>query len=449
LYGNITKTVIANDAVQLGYSSGGTDITMNATGRVAIVQPTGGIGTVSNTALGTTVTGVGTLFTRTFKVGDTITIGAQTVAISAIASDTSMTTAAITAANTTVAYTLVGGTRHTFNGSGNATIGNNAVSATTIQLGGAITGNIVKIAGAAAGTVSITTDVTTGIANVFTSLTTGTLNLATGGASTTNIGGAAGVLNIGTTAGNSIVEVRGNATTGTATIRTNTGVTTAAVFNTVATTGNLFGAATAITIGATTGTTTVRNSLVVTGDLTINGTTTTVNASTLIVDDKNIELGSVASGTISTTGTVGSITGTGPWTATITGMTSTAGLVVGSSLAATAGTGTLFGGSPTSVIVASIVSATSITYTVTGGTTPTAGTVTTITTTGATDVTAQGGGITLKGATDKTISWDSTAAAWNSSESFNLATGKVFKINGNTILSATTLDAVTVDGGTY
>jgi len=81
-------------------------------------------------------------------------------------------------------------------------------------------------------------------------------------------------------------------------------------------------------------------------------------------------------------GTIGSsITGTGPWTATITGMTSTGGLVVGAPLTATAGTGTLFGGSPTSVVVASIVSSTSITYTVTGGTTPTAGTVTSITTT--------------------------------------------------------------------
>jgi hypothetical protein len=80
-------------------------------------------------------------------------------------------------------------------------------------------------------------------------------------------------------------------------------------------------------------------------------------------------------------GTVGSITGTGPWTATITGISNTDGLVVGAPLTATAGTGTLFGGSPTSVVVASIVSSTSITYTVTGGTTPTAGTVTSITTT--------------------------------------------------------------------
>ena len=81
---------------------------------------------------------------------------------------------------------------------------------------------------------------------------------------------------------------------------------------------------------------------------------------------------------ISATGTIGSITGSGPWTATITGMTSTSNLAVGDAIAATSGTGTLFGGTPSSVIIASIVSSTSITYTVTGGTTPTAGTVTNI-----------------------------------------------------------------------
>ena len=75
-------------------------------------------------------------------------------------------------------------------------------------------------------------------------------------------------------------------------------------------------------------------------------------------------------------GTVGSITGSGPWTATITGMSSTTGLVVGSALVgATNGTGALFGGTPTSVIVASVPSGTSITYTVTGGSAPVAGSI--------------------------------------------------------------------------
>jgi hypothetical protein len=82
-------------------------------------------------------------------------------------------------------------------------------------------------------------------------------------------------------------------------------------------------------------------------------------------------------------GTVGSISGSGPWTATITGMTSTTGLTVGTTLSATAGTGTLYGGTPTTVYITSIVSGTSITYKVIGGTTPTAGTVTSIQSTSA------------------------------------------------------------------
>ena len=80
--------------------------------------------------------------------------------------------------------------------------------------------------------------------------------------------------------------------------------------------------------------------------------------------------------------TVGTITGTGPWTATLTGITTTTGIMVGQNINATAGTGTLYGGTPTSVLVASIVSGTSITVTVTGGTIPTAGTITSLTTFG-------------------------------------------------------------------
>lgn len=81
---------------------------------------------------------------------------------------------------------------------------------------------------------------------------------------------------------------------------------------------------------------------------------------------------------VSTTGTVGSITGSGPWTATITGLTSSDGFAVGDEITATAGSGSLGGGSGT-YIVASIAGPTSITFTATGGTTPTAGTVTNIT----------------------------------------------------------------------
>lgn len=128
--------------------------------------------------------------------------------------------------------------------------------------------------------------------------------------------------------------------------------TTQNVFNATATTVNAFGAATTLTIGATSGTTTVRNNLTVTGDLTINGTTTTVNATTITVDDKNIELGSVASPS---------------------------------------------------------------------------------------NTTADGGGITLKGATDKTLNWINATGAWTSSEDFNLVTGKTYEINAVNVLDASSV----------
>jgi hypothetical protein len=100
-------------------------------------------------------------------------------------------------------------------------------------------------------------------------------------------------------------------------------------------------------IGAATGT-----SLTLSGDLTVNGTTTTVNSTTVTVDDKNLELGSVASPT---------------------------------------------------------------------------------------DAGADGGGITLKGATDKTITWIDATDAWTLSEHADLASAKEYKIAGASVLSASTL----------
>jgi len=86
----------------------------------------------------------------------------------------------------------------------------------------------------------------------------------------------------------------------------------------------------------------VATGLTLSGDLTVSGTTTTINSTTLTVDDKNIELGSV--------------------------------------------------GTPS-------------------------------------DTTADGGGITLKGATDKTLIWDNANDNWTSNQDWNIASGKVFKIN--------------------
>ena len=81
---------------------------------------------------------------------------------------------------------------------------------------------------------------------------------------------------------------------------------------------------------------TIANNLTVTNDLTVNGTTTTINSTTLQVDDKNIELGTVA--------------------------------------------------------------------------TPS-------------DTTADGGGITLKGATDKTLTWIDSTNCWTFNQGLNLTAG--------------------------
>ena len=97
--------------------------------------------------------------------------------------------------------------------------------------------------------------------------------------------------------------------------------------------------------------------LTLSGDLTVNGTTTTVNSTTLSVDDKNIELGSVASPS---------------------------------------------------------------------------------------DSTADGGGVTLKGASDKTILWTNSTDSWDFNQHVNAATGQEFKINNVSVLSATTLGSSVV-----
>lgn len=97
--------------------------------------------------------------------------------------------------------------------------------------------------------------------------------------------------------------------------------------------------------------------LTLSGNLTVNGTTTTINSTTLAVDDKNIELGTVD--------------------------------------------------------------------------TPS-------------DITADGGGITLKGDTDKTIIWDNANDNWTLNQNVNIPTSTVYKINNTTVLSATQVLGVTL-----
>ena len=97
--------------------------------------------------------------------------------------------------------------------------------------------------------------------------------------------------------------------------------------------------------------------VVIPGDLTVQGTTTTIDSTTLVVADKNIEMGAV--------------------------------------------------------------------------TTPT-------------DVTADGGGITLKGSTDKTINWIDSTDAWTFSEHVDLAATKEIRIGGTKVLDSTSLGSAVV-----
>ena len=56
-----------------------------------------------------------------------------------------------------------------------------------------------------------------------------------------------------------------------------------------------------------------------------------------------------------------------------------------------------------------------------------------------TDISADGGGITLKGTTDKTIVYNRVSSNWNISENLNIASGKVFRIDDTEVLSSSAL----------
>jgi len=62
-----------------------------------------------------------------------------------------------------------------------------------------------------------------------------------------------------------------------------------------------------------------------------------------------------------------------------------------------------------------------------------------------TDAAADGAGITIKGATDKTLNWVDATDSWTSSENFDLAAGKNFSINATAVLSSTTLGSGVVN----
>lgn len=60
------------------------------------------------------------------------------------------------------------------------------------------------------------------------------------------------------------------------------------------------------------------------------------------------------------------------------------------------------------------------------------------------DAGASGGGITLKGSTDKTFNWIDSTDSWTSSEHIELATGKKFRIDAVDVLTKTGLGSTVV-----
>jgi len=185
------------------------------------------------------------------------------------------------------------------------------------------------------------------------------------------------------------------------------GQATQNVFNTVSTTVNFAGAATTVSIGASTGTTTVNNNLTATGTVAANGAsgiTTTQTTFPLV----NTTATTVNFAGAATAVNIGASTGT---------------TTVNNNLTVT---GNLDVKGTTTFVESTTVQVSDKNIEIGKVATPT-------------DTTADGGGITLLGSTNKTITWDSANNNWTSSENWNIASGKTFKINNVSVLSSTTL----------
>jgi hypothetical protein len=177
-------------------------------------------------------------------------------------------------------------------------LGNNTVSGTLAQFNTAVTdADLASLAGS-----ETLTNKTLTSPVITTSMTTGSASLSLFDATATTIGlaGVATVFNLQN-------QIAGGA--GSTTKLANSAVGIGNTKLVELGTGGLAGSTTNILIGPTAsqagtvtigGDVTMGKDVTITGNLTVNGTTTTVNSTTLSVDDKNIELGSVASPTDTT-----------------------------------------------------------------------------------------------------------------------------------------------------
>jgi hypothetical protein len=280
------------------------------------------------------MTGSNTVLSGTVTVGNLVVTG-----ITSLASNVSFFVNTATA-NTSTVYGL-------FDSQGNTIIGDSSTDRLDVNANTLFSSNV---------TISGTTTVGSLIANSKAIAVGGNINTAN--SFTTNGNFALTLIQTGTT--NVTLPVSGTlATTGNlAQFAATTSAQLAGVISDETGSGSLvFGTSPTLTSptisdAVLNGNTSIGGNMIVTGNLTINGTTTTINSTTISVDDKNIELGSITSPT---------------------------------------------------------------------------------------DLTADGGGITLKGTTDKTINWVNVTNAWTSSEDFDLLTGKTYRINGSQVLSSTAL----------
>jgi hypothetical protein len=167
-------------------------------------------------------------------------------------------------------------------------------------------------------------------------------------------------------------------------------------------------------------------------DLTVDGNVNlggivAITSGKLTIADKNIQLG-VVSALNNKTGVIADAANL----STITGLASTAGITGGMLLTKVSGTGT-FGANAR---VVDVLNTTSFTFQADD-----ANTVGSITFDigGVSDYTADNGGLTVKGADDKTFVWKRATSSWTSSDNLDLVSSKVYKINGTQVLSASSL----------
>jgi len=163
---------------------------------------------------------------------------------------------------------------------------------------------------------------------------------------------------------------------------------------------------------------TVDGNTLIKGDLTVNGTSSIVKSNIVQISDKTFEMGAVVSTTFSATVTDG--------TPNLTSITPTLGLIPGMELQTSTGGITI----PAGTIIVSITNNTAVvSNNITGNGTAT------ITAIGPSDTSAEGGGIIVKGTTDKSITYKHqdggvTYNTWVSSEHMDLADNRHYSING-------------------